>query len=409
MITPFRPGLEFKNGRLLQFTRYSVMVMRPWPEPLAWKRTTRKLFHPVRPRIPLVPRSLDESDDPESHARACEKLGQFMEPVPAECLSAIGQFTSRQWHMMALLARCPGALDLVQSTPALAFALASNWVFPTTGPSQPMRSARRLVRLPQSAICEWLGFPARRSSVNVLRKLRTADISIASLLYLRDGLWDEEAARLLRHCRVITRQTIRIATTPAWRRHFSPRFLAELPEAEKNCEAEVMPRSCALFILLSPDMLRRLRASDVFHSMAEVENYIAWVAGNIRRARLPDCAPELRLPQPPIPGTCDIVPLSTGFDLLEESREMEHCVADLHASVTAGEYYFYRVRAPERATLSLRRCSGGWEMGELLGRRNAPVAGETRRAVYAWYSVFTDGGAHDPQQIAEAEEPRKAA
>jgi hypothetical protein len=243
----FRRGLEFNKGRLLEFTRYSLTAMRPWPTPLAWKRTP---FRPIRPRIPLVPGPPRSMDDAEAYARDCEKLRQFMAPAPPEVQVEIGRFRSRHWHMTALFARCPGALDLVRSTPALAFALASNWVFRATPPSQPMRSARRLVRLPQTEVCGWLGLPARRATVNALRKLRVAEISVVTLLNLRDALRDEEGARLLRHLPVLCEQSVAIARRPDARRHFSPRLLAEIPAWNESLEKHTLLRSWSLFLLM---------------------------------------------------------------------------------------------------------------------------------------------------------------
>jgi hypothetical protein len=81
----------------------------------------------------------------------------FLQPIPDEVLAAVAPFACRHWHLLNLIARCPGALDLVRSTPALAFALASPWVFRRPAPTQPLRSARALLRRPQHEIAGWLG------------------------------------------------------------------------------------------------------------------------------------------------------------------------------------------------------------------------------------------------------------
>lgn len=36
---PFRPGWEFKDGKLYAFSRNDVVVLRGWPAPAAWRRT----------------------------------------------------------------------------------------------------------------------------------------------------------------------------------------------------------------------------------------------------------------------------------------------------------------------------------------------------------------------------------
>ena len=65
---------------------------------------------------------------------------------------------------------------------------------------------------------------------------------------------------------------------------------------------------------------------------------------------------------------------------------MKHCVAIHETSIASGgKYYVYRVVAPERATLALRRTYRGWTIDELQGRRNQAVSPETHSRVQAWY------------------------
>ena len=54
-----------------------------------------------------------------------ERRSEFLKSIPEEVLAAVAPYSSRHWHLPNLIARCPGALDLVRATPALAFALAS--------------------------------------------------------------------------------------------------------------------------------------------------------------------------------------------------------------------------------------------------------------------------------------------
>ena len=62
-----------------------------------------------------------------------------------------------------------------------------------------------------------------------------------------------------------------------------------------------------------------------------------------------------------------------------------NCVAGYAERVAGGDTYIYRVLAPQRATLSLVRWSGGgWPIGELLRAGNSPVSAATRRSVREW-------------------------
>jgi hypothetical protein len=312
-----------------------------------------------------------------------------MAPVPSEATEAIRVFRERQWHVMALLARCPGALDLVRSTSALGFALASSWVFRKQPVRQPLRSARALLGKPQIEICDWLGFPARRSTINMLRKLPPQSISVSALLHLRDALWDEQAAKLLRHCPTLSEAAIQIAADPSCRRYFATSFLIDLVNRSEDPDY-----TDGVQVSHAVDWLKRFGISlvpvPIFRSTAELVQF-----DRDRRRRADDkdhqeepaadrCPPELLLPPAPFPGTDKIIALTTGAALLRETAQMHNCVASLYQGAADGDLAFYSVLLPHRATLELCLQEGIWQPSQLLGPRNSPAPRETYAAVYGW-------------------------
>ena len=65
-------------------------------------------------------------------------VSEFFADIPPHVRSAVEVFQTRQWHLLAMAARCPMAVELLQSNPALAFALASCWLFTGSLPSRAM-------------------------------------------------------------------------------------------------------------------------------------------------------------------------------------------------------------------------------------------------------------------------------
>src|SRR5947208_16232095 len=65
-------------------------------------------------------------------------------------------------------------------------------------------------------------------------------------------------------------------------------------------------------------------------------------------------------PPPPYPGTAAIEPIVTYSELRRETREQHNCAVCYSARIAGGSHYFYRVRLPERATLSLVRVGNKW-------------------------------------------------
>jgi hypothetical protein len=112
----------------------------------------------------------------------------------------------------------------------------------------------------------------------------------------------------------------------------------------------------------------------------EVHDDLARDYARLHDARLSGC----RFPRPPLPGSEVIVPLRSPRALVEEGRQQDNCVATYAERVAAGETFIYRVLRPERATLSIVRISGRWQVGELLCAHNRPVSSATWRAVERW-------------------------
>ena len=58
------------------------------------------------------------------------------------------------------------------------------------------------------------------------------------------------------------------------------------------------------------------------------------------------------LPRPPIPEGENIEPVDSQMDLIQEGKEMHHCIASHLRSVVDGKFAVYRMTAPERLTIS---------------------------------------------------------
>ena len=234
---PFKPGSAFKNGKLYLFTLHNVTVMRPWPSPLAWRKSRTRPWRMIRPSLDLP---LLESQDrllpedgaaaPDWAVRLQKVISGFRELIPLEVREAIAPFRWRRWHLLALAARCPGALDLIRSNQGLAFCVASHWAFRQPTASRPMRTARRLVRLKQREILAWLGFPGTGWAVRMLRKIRPPDASIGLMFNIRRALMDHAAVARLAHLPRLTSDIIGIAANDQLRRAASQRLMLELCE-----------------------------------------------------------------------------------------------------------------------------------------------------------------------------------
>ena len=58
-------------------------------------------------------------------------------------------------------------------------------------------------------------------------------------------------------------------------------------------------------------------------------------------------------PEPVLPATDNIVPITSQAELIREGREMRHCIASHLKRVVDGKFAVYRMTAPERLTIEV--------------------------------------------------------
>ena len=92
-----------------------------------------------------------------------------------------------------------------------------------------------------------------------------------------------------------------------------------------------------------------------------------------------------RYPPPAIAGTVRIVPLTNSAELLREGDAMANCLFTYDEGCRDGDFSAYRVLAPERATLLVRR--GALEIEALRAWGNGEPSEATYLAVAEWLAA----------------------
>ena len=310
--------------------------------PSAWRKTLKEGWRAARPTVPsqYVQLSLPESEGTAAGvldglvAKGGQLLFPFMEAVrdahfgdrawitwlrglDLDSRRAVAPFEERLWHLLMLAIRCPGAIELLESSPALAFALASSWVFQgDKRVQQPLRAARSLLRKRQRVIADWLGFPATESTVRILRRVPHADIRVGSLLYLRDAMHDERIIRTLRHVPQVNLDVIRIVSRPETCAHVSSRLLIDAGTPGK-AEDESIWKVIRDTVAMLSELGHKHERPGVSLARASVWNprrsrRDAETGSDIERESVG------QIPPPPIAGTETIVPLTALAEFIQE-------------------------------------------------------------------------------------------
>ncbi|MCC6216090.1 MAG: PcfJ domain-containing protein [Polyangiaceae bacterium] len=308
-----------------------------------------------------------------------QAAARFLAHFPPEVCRSVGRLRRDHWALLALLARCPGAEELLSSNPALALAVAA---YSTLGPptSQPMRSARALIRRPRREILDHLGFPPAEWVVRLLAKVDPAALSITALLRLRGALVDGLPPKPFLHAARLGPGALVLLLEVEHRDLAGITLLADAdrPRRDVRRVADWLRDAARMYAALHPG--QRL---PIQHSVSELRRlHDALAVRDRQRVR---CAPPVAvLPPPPVPGTGSIVPITTFAELVAEGCAMHHCVASYASQVASGNVYVYRVLSPSRATLSLVRRGDAWVLDQLYGVCNAEVDPTTRQAVHLW-------------------------
>lgn len=317
---------------------------------------------------------------------------EYLKPIPEEVLVTVSAFSSRHWHLLNLISRCPGAMDLVKSTPALAFALASLWVFRENPPKQPLRAARSLLRKPQSDIAAWLGFPKSKSAIQILRKIKPADCTIPNLLELRNLYFC--FSKSLCHMQQITSHALYIMSHSRLDYSLSSSYVYQLGLNPSPEWLESEPRLIRDVLWLRDTLGEQEECT--IHSHQNLQKQHDQLVERMGRMDLKRIINN-ELPAPPfgpsMTAEVHIEPLTTAIDLIKEGKAQKNCVGAYADRVRRGGLYVYRVLAPERATLSIAmQRDHAWIIDEIKANDNNDVQESTIQHVKKWLLLQQNTG-----------------
>ena len=396
--------------------------MRPWPDPHSWVRTARKGWHADRSNAdaffcmnlrptdfrpapePPTPKTLDELECAEALPREeqMERLelenrvewgmwrqshlsSEFFSLIPVPVREILLQYRKRRWHLLNLLARCPGADDLHTANPALCFALASNWAFHKPAVTRPMRAARSLVRKKQRAILDWLGYPATESVRKIFAKIDSQALEVGALLYLRQSLADSDRLKLLGHLPTLNADTLRLINSEWSFARIHPRVLFDAAASDEPPDTQPVYEMLRDTLRMQ-QQLQNVRVPNVFSSLQHLRDIHDEIsaAHNARFHEAPYYMNELPVcpfPPPPFMGTDAIIPLTSERELFTEGRDMHHCVGSYACDVASGKCYIYKITAPVRATIQISRRANSWKIQQAKLACNNPVPTEIAQQI----------------------------
>lgn len=385
---PTPDGLSAAKPEIMDFARVPNLLQR-WPElkELLQEWAQRSLTRPRHARLAYARIRRVEL----RLLRAQEMVG-WLGYFPHEALEFLERhgFRERRWHLLNLWLRVPEGRELFDEIPALAWMLASSWLF-RTPVSHSFRSLRSLVRKPRNRILEWLDLPPGDGTLKLLRMLPGRACEMLEMIHYHAGFGNKIARGWLLNLGVpLTRQILRAAvpglvTYPILHAIAHRQRMATFGARDWVARVYFDVRSMMTSMVGDIDQTRlgRIRS---FQRLWEYHEELVALSNAHRTYLSPAPLTWLGcLPSPFSPPDW-MLPLETLEAVQAEARELRHCLSGYVHEIAEGRYYAYAVHHEQgRATLGLRqRATGGWRIDQLRGLSNRSVAQPVAAAVVEW-------------------------
>ncbi|MEI6809501.1 MAG: hypothetical protein WCN95_12335 [bacterium] len=370
-------GFDADSGVLSLRTGSHLTRVRWTPKPLAEEQSPKGHWLECWPEQTLVIPAGSNSVRLRIGQLPCANthvLAEFRRLIPEPVATFVQPFQYRQWPLLTLLNDVPDVLAWGIENPILAYCVANNAEFRGISEQAAAFEARRHCMQKQKTILKWLKFPATPSMVKLLKKIVPEAVEPWILRSLRAAiLADARVIEMLSYHSHINFGMIALFTHKNMRSLVTRELLSEvevrIEDRMNSPTADLLGSALNKMAQLpnhpAPHPFLSLRAIQEFHDainsafQAHTRNHDAQ---NRKR---------LTLPEPPVPGTDSILPITSEAILKAEGRQMKNCIATYAARIKKGEAYAYRILEPERATLLVVRDPLGiWRIADFRRQHN---------------------------------------
>lgn len=128
----------------------------------------------------------------------------YLDFAPAEVRAFLEQFSYGRMAALHVITRCPALLTELQETPALTAFLALHLSLRGGDAAGWAEIGAVAEREGVFGVLQWLGLPASRQTVTILRNIADPDLPRRLLAPLRAALWEPEAIWALAHAPALT-------------------------------------------------------------------------------------------------------------------------------------------------------------------------------------------------------------
>jgi len=288
-----------------------------------------------------------------------EPIADFLKQIPDEVIEQLKPFAYRQFTLLNFLSQNPTILDI--------FKHSANLVWLTIIMAEQKKWSKesifKLLHQKRESVIAKLFFDstptqARKPIVRFLDKIKLFEANEQEYRLIKKSIIDENIIKAFSHWKVIPIQAL--AVVNKYPGFLNTKLLSCLVDDSKEIAIQIRPFGVMNIIMsdiremadimevnLPENYFQRFTHKndmDVAHDRI-VERFN--VSEKVREKEIvifPDC---------PIGDKETLKQIKNSFDLTKEGRDMHHCVGGYIRPARTGQYYFYKVLAPERGTMQI--------------------------------------------------------
>ena len=248
-----------------------------------------------------------------------------------------------------------------------------------------------LLALKRMAILETIGLPGSKSLSRLIKRIRVSPLLPWELEDVIKALSKPEFLRLLRHHPDLHLNHLRFLLRH--RRPFWPGMLYLVDEHSAGLDITSACRMIRDTFNMADGDERPLAGVNSRPALQALHDRLIerFNRGNGESAAAERAILAFDLtqehgdyPAPPVLPITGVEPLASWLELLEEGAAMHHCVGSYDIPVAEGEVFVYRMKDPERLTISLESRNNQWILGEVRGYCNANPSPGALEIVRRW-------------------------
>lgn len=364
------------DGLILKFDR-TTYVVSPWPEFKIHYLNQRGQPCPIP--LAFKPAILAALNDLRQSSNQAQRLAVYdlVRHLPLWAHARLVPMRQHYWLGVETLVKLPESLDLLESSPAL-FAVVAQYA--QAGCFHDGLRDTLLARLGgrQRELARWLGFGDAESCPKLLRRFSFYDYSYSQWRVLARNMRKLEVRQALQRTQAISNSMVDFLVLTDSAQIFSASALGEaILRILKLGPSGIKQREYIDEILTWGGLIRKFGVTVAPVPSLTVLQQLRAQSGEAFD-RLPiSPGPSLDIP--------DIAPITSPHELKTEALVMGHCAGSPHYVLEGlrGNYCFYRMNRPDRATICLERSSGlgAWKLHQIQGPKNISIPDASRDLV----------------------------